>query len=152
MFVRVKSTPNSPRQSVQIVASVRTGSKVRQKIVRYVGVAMNDDELVYLKELAEFIKAKLESDHQPELFAPEEVAKQVIAAKAARDSKPLTVDLKQLREEQRVVLGVHEVYGELYQELGFDKLLPAYRYRASHDALYQCVMGIEHSEVPYRLD
>ena len=44
---------------------------------------MNDDGLVYLKELAEVIKAKLESDYQPELFAPEEVAKQVIAAKAA---------------------------------------------------------------------
>ncbi len=40
MFVRVKTTPNSPRQSVQIVQSVRIGDKVKQKIVRYVGIAM----------------------------------------------------------------------------------------------------------------
>ncbi|GFP22509.1 hypothetical protein HKBW3S06_01737, partial [Candidatus Hakubella thermalkaliphila] len=45
MFVRVKVTPNSPRKSVQIVASLRVGDKVRQKIVRYIGVAQNDEEL-----------------------------------------------------------------------------------------------------------
>jgi hypothetical protein len=37
MFVRVKSTPNSPRQSVQIVESVRQGDQVKQRIVRHVG-------------------------------------------------------------------------------------------------------------------
>ena len=53
MFVRVKSTPNSPRQSVQIVSSVRVGDKVKQKIVRYIGIAMDDEELAQLKALAE---------------------------------------------------------------------------------------------------
>ena len=51
MFVRVKSTPNSPRQAVQIVQSVREGDKVRQKILRHVGVAMNDAELARLSQL-----------------------------------------------------------------------------------------------------
>ena len=51
MFVRVKSTPNSPRQSVQIVESVREGDKVRQKILRHVGIAMNDAELARLSQL-----------------------------------------------------------------------------------------------------
>ena len=45
MFIRIKSTPNSPRKSVQIVASVRDGNKVRQKIMRHAGVAQNDAEL-----------------------------------------------------------------------------------------------------------
>ena len=49
MFVRVKSTPNSPRQSVQIMQSVRIGDKVKQKIVRYVGIAMYDDELAHVE-------------------------------------------------------------------------------------------------------
>ena len=40
MFVRVKSTPNSPRKSVQLVESVRQGDKVKQKIVRHVGIAI----------------------------------------------------------------------------------------------------------------
>ena len=61
MFVRVKTTPNSPRQSVQIVQSVRVGDKVKQKIVRYVGIAMNEDELGRLRELAEVIKATIEA-------------------------------------------------------------------------------------------
>ena len=142
MFVRVKSTPNSPRQSVQIVSSVRVGDKVKQKIVRYIGIAMDDDELVRLKELAEVVKAKLEAQHQPSLFPPETVAKQMIEAKAAKASKAtLNVDLRQMVEEQRVVLGIHEVYGEVYRQLSFDTLLSQRRYRASHEALFHCVMA-----------
>ncbi len=44
MFIRVKTTPNSPRKSVQIVESFREGRKVRQRIVRHVGIAMDADE------------------------------------------------------------------------------------------------------------
>jgi hypothetical protein len=64
MYVRVKTTPNSPRKSVQIVQSVRKGNKVSQKIVRYVGIAMDDGELEQLKVLAESIKIKMESEDQ----------------------------------------------------------------------------------------
>ncbi len=39
MFIRVKTTPNSPRKSVRIVESFREGKKVRQRIVPHVGVA-----------------------------------------------------------------------------------------------------------------
>ena len=38
MFVRVKSTPNSPRRSVQVVESSRVGDRVSQRIVRHIGV------------------------------------------------------------------------------------------------------------------
>ncbi len=120
MFVRVKSTPNSPRKTVQIVESIRDGNKVKQKIVRYVGVAMNDDELVKLKEVAEYVKANIEAEHQASLFNPEQVAQQVIESKSQSESnKPLRVDLKQLREQQRVTVGIHEIYGQLFDELGF---------------------------------
>ena len=44
MFIRVKSTPNSPRKSVQIVESIRKKNRVRQKIVKYVGVAADEEE------------------------------------------------------------------------------------------------------------
>ena len=149
MFVRVKSTPNSPRQSVQIVQSVRIGDKVKQKIVRYVGIAMYDDELAQLKVLAEVVKAKIEARHQSSLFPPETVAKQMIEAKAAKaqaakaqaSKATLNVDLMQMVEEQRVVLGIHEVYGEVYRQLSFDTLLSQKRYRASHEALFHCVMA-----------
>jgi len=136
MFVRIKSTPNSPRQSVQIVASERIGDKVKQRIVRYVGIAMNDEELVKMKELAEFIKAGLEAESSPALFRPDELARMSIDAKnkAGLSSEPsLNVDLKQLREESRVVIGIHEIYGRLFDELGFDRVLgnPARRVQAA---------------------
>ena len=54
MYVRVKTTPNSPRQSVQIVASYRVGDKVRQRIVKHIGIAKDDKELEELKSLAYF--------------------------------------------------------------------------------------------------
>ena len=141
MFVRVKTTPNSPRKSVQLVESIRAGTTVRQKIVRHIGIAMDADELVKLKDLAEVVKAKLQADTQPELFPPDDVADQVIAARRQCDDAPLKVDLKQLRETQRIVSGIHAVYGAVYEALGLHRLLPAWRYRASHKALCHSVLA-----------
>ncbi len=141
MFVRVKTTPNSPRQSVQLVESVRDGKAVRQRIVRHIGIAFDEDELVRLKDLAEVVKAKLQAETQPELFPPEDVAEQLSAARARQDDSPLKVELKALRETQRVISGIHAVYGAVYEDLGLSRLLPAWRYRASHKALFHTVMA-----------
>jgi len=134
MYVRVKTTPNSPRKSVQIVESVRKGDKVSQKIVRYVGIAMNEDELIPLKQLAESIKLKLEAEihNRSMLFSPEELAKLTVEFQESEKSKKnrlvitdedYQVNLKNLKEEDRVVSGIHEVYGKLFDELGYDKVL-----------------------------
>ncbi|MYH68622.1 MAG: IS1634 family transposase [Gammaproteobacteria bacterium] len=141
MFVRVKTTPNSPRKAVQLVESVRAGKTVRQRIVRHIGIALDGDELVRLKDLAEVVKAKLAADTQPQLFPPEDVAEQLIAARSRRDDAPLKVDLKQLIETQRLTSGIHAVYGAVYEALGLSRLLPAWRYRASHKALFHNVMA-----------
>ena len=143
MFIRIKTTPNSPRRSVQLVEGVRDGAKVRQRIVRHIGVAEDAGELDRLRKLGEYIKATLERKaRQPTLFAPEKIAEKVIRAGREGDGrKTLPVDLKQLAEEQRLITGVHEVYGEMYRLLGFDKLLARTRYRASHDALFHVVMA-----------
>ena len=120
MFVRVKTTPNSPRKSVQIVESVRDGTKIKQRIVRYVGIAMDDQELKKMVELAEHIKSKIEHEHAPTLFGAEEMAEQAIKTKNAQKSSDenLNVNLKNLVEEQRSVVGIHEIYGKIYEELG----------------------------------
>ena len=81
MFVRVKSTPNSPRRAVQLVEGIRRDGKVRQRIVCHIGVACDDDELRRLKELGEILKAGIEQRHQPSLFPPEPVVTGVLAAK-----------------------------------------------------------------------
>ena len=52
MFIRTKHDPERKRTRIQIVQSVRTGQKVRQKVVRHVGIAHNDTEVADLKRLA----------------------------------------------------------------------------------------------------
>lgn len=143
MYIRIKTTPNSPRKSVQIVESVRDGNTVRQKIIRYVGIAMDDDELKRLIDLAEHIKAKLESEGpQLSLLSSEDAAKASIEARKKENDKPLHVNLKELEEEQRVVIGIHEAYGKVYEELGFQSVFsnPS-RQEYNTDLLEQMVMA-----------
>ena len=135
MFVRVKSTKNSPRKSVQIVASQRVNGKVKQKIVKHIGIAMDDNELEELKKLANSIKIQLEQSEQLPLYSNEELERlsQEIKEKRSIENiskdKPETrekynVNLLDLVEEDRVIKGIHDIYGKLYDELGFDKIIP----------------------------
>ena len=147
MFIRVKTTPNSPRKSVQLVESVRDGKKVKQKIVRHVGIAENDFELEKLQELAEFIKCGLEEKRTPKLIKPEELAKLVIKAKKEKrlrqiEGKEQMVNIKNLHEEQRTIVGIHEVYGKAYEEIGFEHVLknPA-RNKSSNEILKDIVLA-----------
>jgi hypothetical protein len=145
MFVRVKSSPNSPRKSVQIVQSIRKGDKISQKIVRHVGIAMDEDELDKLLLLAESIKIKMQADQQGLLFSPEELAN----LNTKLQKKPLEetpddyqVNLKDLVEEGRAVSGIHDVYGSLFDELGYQKILPnPARHKSSVDILKHMVMA-----------
>lgn len=144
MFVRVKTSPNSPKKSVQIVQSIRKGKSVSQKIVRHVGTALDNNELIKLKELAEYIKAKLESSTNPTLFTPETAAEMAIEAKKEKEKQEeeLRVNLKNLREESRIVLGIHEVYGVIYKDLGFDKVIKnPHRNAATNKNLFNIVMA-----------
>jgi len=76
-------------------------------------------------ELAEHIKSKIEHEHVPSLFGAEEMADQAIKARNAQkqSDENLNVNLKNLVEEQRSVVGIHEIYGKIYEELGFEAVL-----------------------------
>jgi len=145
MFVRTKTTPNSPRKSIQIVENRRdekTG-KVKQKILRYVGIALDDKEEAQLKQLAtEFmanmlIAQEATSPQTTMLTAlDEESLKSSIrntpgrkAKKRIEDVLPVNqVTLDMIEEETRVIDGVHEAAGHLYDELGYDKILRNNKY------------------------
>jgi len=122
MFVRVKTSPNSAGKSVQIVQSLRKGERVTQRIVRHVGMAYDEDELKKLKLLAESIKLKLEAGGQEFLFKPEEIVKLGDSGKKYKESDYI-VNVKNLKEEQRLTSGIHEVYGKLFTDLGYDKVI-----------------------------
>jgi hypothetical protein len=123
---------------------VRTSNgKVKQRIVRHIGIAMNEDELSRLMELALYIKTKLEVERTPSLFSVEELVNLAqMARKSERSNKQLLVDLKDLREEQRSIIGIHDVYGGLYDALGFGNLFaePA-RNRSAAQLLKHIVMA-----------
>ena len=142
MFVRVKKSPHSEKKAVQIVESFRVGGKVRQRIVRHVGMAKDEEELKKLIELAEYIRARMESEERPGLFSAEEMARYAIEGRKEKGEKELRVDLRRLREKKRVVVGIHEAYGRIYKELGFDRVIgnPARR-RAGVRNLFHIVMG-----------
>ena len=133
MFIRVKTTPNSPRRSVQVVESVRTADAVRQRIVRHMGIALDADEESKLRLMGdEFIvretAARLSRDALFEVDAaavaalprrPGRPARQTLASVAGVDE----VRLGDLREVARRVEGPHEVLGHLFDYLRFDRVL-----------------------------
>jgi len=149
MFVRVKTTPKSPRKSVQIVESKRVDGKVKQRIVQHIGVALDDNELEELKALAASIKIKLELDEQLPLYSIEEIEKLEEYNKRNSPSKKVSlknnttptqsqkqevlstldnrddynVNLLDIIEEERVIKGIHDIYGKMYDELGFDRII-----------------------------
>ena len=91
MFVRVKSTPKSPRKSVQIVESYRIEGKVRQRIVKHIGVAQDDSELEELKSLGNSIKIRLELDSQLPLYTPKEIERRKLKR---RREKRITLKMR----------------------------------------------------------
>jgi len=123
MFVRIKTSPNSPKKAVQIVESFREGKKVRQKILRHVGTAFDEKELKAMRDLAMHIKAEMEQENQASVFDSSTLATMAIAAREKKDDRPLVVDLKKLREQSRVITGIHQVYGKVYNLFGFDKVV-----------------------------
>lgn len=138
MYVRVNTTPNSPRKSIQVVKSIREGHKVRTKILRHVGIAMDEDEVEKLKNLAYDIIAKLKSEAeeargQLTLFGGESTEKIVDGLKRKRgrpvskkleDILPVNqVTLDEVVEEKRIIEGVDEIAGLMYEKLGFGNVL-----------------------------
>jgi hypothetical protein len=120
MFVRVKTSPNSPRKAVQIVQSRRKAGRIRQVIVRHVGMAEDAEEVDRLKKLGKVLIADIRQAQQPSLFQPDQLP---VQATGTAHAEPMMVDLCKLRELHRHVRGIHEVYGPIYRELGLDDLI-----------------------------
>jgi transposase len=114
MFVRTRKRENG-KVTIQIVETVRTGSKVHQKTVRTVATVFGE-EVDRFVTLAEHIKSEMEFVRLPQLFPAQTLADMVIASRhrSINDDSPLPVNLCALREESRIVTGIHDIYGSLY--------------------------------------
>lgn len=150
MFIRVKSTPKSPRKSIQLVESKRIDGKVKQRIVKHVGVAANDEELEELKLLANKFKIELESQGQLPLYTPQELEKLELKKQTKKETidelvinrDDYYVNLLDLIEEDRITKGIHDIYGKLYDQLNFKNIIPNYsRNSVSCKALKEIVLA-----------
>ena len=137
MFIRVKKR-NDGKSAIQIVESVRTEKTVKQKVLRHVGVAHNESELKELLKLGNLVKAQIEEERLPKLFSPEDIAK-ITPVKPLQNNdlnlkkdepkeelkdNDLNVNLKNIVEIGRHITGIHDIYGNVFKEFKFDKILP----------------------------
>ncbi len=131
MFIRVNKTPNSPRRSIQICETIREGSKVKQKIVHYVGIARDEEEEQKLKDYAQelIVKITLEREEKiaqlPLFKSTQEELLPHVKNKVGRPRRkkiedifpPSQVTLDDIVETCRIVEGVHDIAGAMFDEL-----------------------------------
>jgi len=138
MFIRVKATAKPEKKKVQICESVRQGPTVKQVIVRHVGVAHNEKELEDLKRLGRTLILQIQEERQgPFLFSPEEMLAIEGSAvtvntvnstpspslKEEPNKDSIMVDLNDLSEQKRIIEGFHDIFGTLFNNFGFNKVL-----------------------------
>ena len=112
---------------MQIVENSRVMGKVKQTIVKHIGIAKDDNELEELKLLGESIKRKLELENALPLFTPEEIEVEINRAKKKIETNQYSdddyiVNIKNLIEEDRVITGIHDIYGKLFDELNLSSI------------------------------
>ncbi len=136
MYIRRKKTPNSPRQSIQIVEGYRDEKgNVKQRIVRHLGVFVDEIEEAKLVALAEDLILKIKAEReaaspQGTLFDRplEEPKKGRPARKSLAEIIPVSdVKLEDIVEDHRIVEGVHEIAGLVYEQMDFDNIQPKKR-------------------------
>ena len=145
MFVRRKTSKNSPKIAIQLVENIRNGKKVKQKIIRHFGTALNEDEAKVLTKLALIYKAQLqEQSAQLTLFDTSsfDLIDKLVENSQAKQPERLDVNLKNIVEEKRITTGVHQVFGKIFDKVGFNDVLenPA-RKKSSVKLLKNVVIG-----------
>jgi hypothetical protein len=109
--------------------------KVKQRIVQHIGVAQDEEEFKRLWDLGCAIKARIEAEDPSPSASDGRMALEAAQSRSdkfttTKDALPIA-NLKALKEEQRVVVGIHEIYGKMYDELGFGRVFPE---SASYDS------------------
>lgn len=131
MFIRTKTSPRSQSTAVQIVEAYRIDGQGKQRVLRHVGTSDDPDVIAQLKRLAGHLKAQLElqrladSSEQPDMAR---FARTLGPYRAMRSD--VVVRLNALQEVQRRILGIHDIYGYVYDQLGFTNLFTRPKQRA----------------------
>ena len=118
MYIRVKSSKLSPRQSVQIVRAVREGKRVMQQIVQHVGIAHDEVQLEELKSLAQKLIWEIEEREQASLpgLSPLDAPEMWERDVSGKDGP----EFGDLRNVEQITEGPKEVVENLFSSLGLE--------------------------------
>ncbi len=143
MYVRVTSTRNSPRKSIKVVESVREGYKVKQVMICHIGIAADEKQIEKLKQLGKaFILEETlrRKNNSQQLSLLDPIAQKEYLSvlekrteQKNRGRKPVIkleavtaedrISLSELVEEKRVIEGIHDVAGHVYDQLSYNTLV-----------------------------
>lgn len=109
MFVRIKKHPGSKNHSVLLCENYRDGKKIHQKIISFLGTTAESSKMLLLKAEGEaFIEQIKIAKAKPELKKPTE------------QNYILSLNT---HEVTRKNVGIRDILGRLYDELGFFGIL-----------------------------
>lgn len=142
MFVRTKTSPNTKKISVQIVESIyRPGKTPRQKIVQHFGCHSDpqviEDMIAYAK--SRIPEIELSRTKAKPLFGPECFTQSVIDRKRNEDFDD--VGLKELCHGGSFVRGIGDVFGKLFDDLGFNRLFKGRYAELNTNILKACIFS-----------
>jgi len=127
--------------------SVRRGSKTVQKTVRTLGQHKDPEEIIIIKKAAEALIVSMMNQNKPVLagFDPADIYAVKTWKKAAREGQKAgseTVSIEDLKEECRYNDGIYDVFGALYEQLGFADLIVDTRQDEKwNETLEACVLS-----------
>lgn len=113
MYIRCQKLKGKYRIAVMICHSIRCGTKISQKTLKYFGIAHSEKELQALQKVAYLELKRLKS-------SPPEISN-------------LPASWEHMKEEQRLVEGFHDIFGTMFDRLNLSPLFSRLRYRQLRD-------------------
>lgn len=119
MFIRRKKSTKIGSVAIQIVENIRIDGKTRQHVIRHVGTASIEEDIVRLKKLAEIIKIELNLTKlsKSQINILPKYGKELGKIRTVNDKE--IVHLAKIRGINQSILGIHDVYGYIYELLNF---------------------------------
>ena len=111
---------------VRLVHGYRQNGKVKKKIIKTIGQSRVPEEIEFMKQSALMLREEIESGKNTKYTSP----------------KPVGVYLHNLIGERVIKDGILDVFGDIYNRLGFDEIISTDRKeREWNEALKYCVLA-----------
>lgn len=111
MFVRIRKNSGTKRRSIIVCHNLRRGDKIRQVTVKTFGHSAKDAEINLLVT---------EAKHWIKNFGTQWLHRNLSPRKTNNMKR---ISLNNLQEESRINVGIDDIFGKLYEEIGFQTLL-----------------------------